>query len=107
MIYFLAAVVLAFCIGHWVAGRMEAAYWAAHGEDGGSVFHRGKFYLVNLESAEWDRRVASFKAGVEAAAVMFDNRARDIETTFPDHATRWPGHVDDTREIAEDIRTLL
>ena len=47
----IAFVISAFNLGFWLAGRMEASYGAAHASDGGSVYHRGKFYRVTFESA--------------------------------------------------------
>ena len=41
-----AVPVITLCLGFIIGGRMEASYWAEHGENGGSVHHRGKFYRI-------------------------------------------------------------
>jgi len=36
-------------LGYVIGGRHADGYWADHGEHGGSVHHRGKFYKVTPE----------------------------------------------------------
>ena len=50
----LEAVVVAFALGFCLGGRQEAWYWADHGDKGGSVHHKGKFYVVKPEGSSHD-----------------------------------------------------
>lgn len=44
-----SAPVIALCLGFIIGGRQSDAYWASHGDDGGSVHHKGQFYRVTRE----------------------------------------------------------
>lgn len=40
-----ASVVMA-CLGFVLGASVTDAYWVDHGENGGTVYHKGKFYTV-------------------------------------------------------------
>lgn len=49
MLAAVCAPILALGLGFIIGGRMSDGYWADHGEYGGLVHHKGKFYRVTKE----------------------------------------------------------
>lgn len=52
LVWVWAAFPLGLCFGFIIGGRQSDEYWADHGEHGGSVHHRGRFYRVTKEPAK-------------------------------------------------------
>jgi hypothetical protein len=49
--WLIAVGLFAWAFGFWQGGRNSDWYWADHGEHGGSVHHKGKFYYVKPEGS--------------------------------------------------------